>query len=433
MNLESDTSRPKLTFLTQWFDPEPALKGQAFAEALAERGFDVEVVTGFPNYPGGKLYKGYRIRPISRSTAGQVAVTRLALYPSHDKSRVGRTLNYLSFFASSLFYLLFMARRSDVILAYHPPATVTLSAAIAGKLRRIPVAVDIQDMWPDTLRATGMISNTWILAAIGKVCAWTYRHVDRIIVLSHGFAELLRQRSIPAEKVTVIHNWADETAAGTNGRADPVALGKDAEFHILFAGNMGAAQGLEMVLEAAALVAGNSPRIVFDFLGSGIELNDLVRKAKDMKLDNVRFLPRVPPEEVGPYLAAADGLLVHLRNDPLFSITVPSKTQTYLAAGRPVVMAVAGDAADLIRQSGGGIVVEPENPAELARAVTDLARMSTEERTEMARRAKAFYFRELSFDHGVSRFVRVLSDLVAKKTAVQAPVGDGKTGFNPPV
>lgn len=406
--------RPRLIVLKQGFDPEPTMKGAAFARCLGELGFDVEVVTGFPNYPGGKVYDGYRIRPIRRMTMQGVAVTRLALYPSHDKSRIGRVLNYVSFFLSAAFYLTFFARRADVIYAYHPPLTVAMAAEVAGFVRRVPVVLDVQDMWPDTLRATGMIGNDRLLGAVGRVCRWTWRRAAHIVVLSGGFRRLLMERGVPAEKITVIPNWADEQAVMVASDARPGALTAPGKFRVLFAGNMGPAQALDAVLDAAAILAGQRPEVEFCFLGSGLETARLETRAEKEGLANVRFLPRVPMAEVGAYLAAADCLLVHLKADPLFAITIPSKTQAYMAAGKPVIMAVEGDAAEMVRQSQGGVVVPPEDAKALAEAVARLADLTPEELAEYGANARHFYTSHLSFEQGTRNLADVLAMVAGK-------------------
>ena len=194
----------RVLLLMQWFDPEPTFKGMVFARELVRHGFEVEVLTGFPNYPGGKVYPGYRIKLLQREVIDGVQVTRVPLYPNHDLSAIKRVLNYASFAASSLVYGLFMARRADVIYAYHPPLTVGITASLIRLLRRIPVVYDIQDMWPDTLRATGMLNNARALNAVEAVCQWVYRRVDHMVVLSPGFKRLLMQRGVPETKVNGI-------------------------------------------------------------------------------------------------------------------------------------------------------------------------------------------------------------------------------------
>ena len=402
----------RILLLTQWFDPEPTFKGLVFARELVRQGYEVEVLTGFPNYPGGKIYPGYRMRWRQSEVIDAVQVTRVPLYPSHDQSKIGRVLSYVSFAASSLFYGLFGAKRPDVIYAYHPPLTVGISAAFIRFFRRTPVVYDIQDMWPDTLRATGMFANERALRVVSKVCDWVYRHVDRIVVLSPGFKLLLIERRVPEQKVDVIYNWCAEDALAVPQLALPEAFPGSDKFRILFAGNMGKAQALDAVLEAAELLKQRAPGLVFVLLGGGLEVERLKQSAAERTLDNVIFLPPVPMSEVGAYLTEADALLVHLKKDPLFTITIPSKTQAYMAVGKPILMAVDGDAADLVLQAECGRVAESESPESLADAAMELMRLSTEERVTMGRNSQRFYQENLSLRVGVGRFGKIFNELV---------------------
>jgi colanic acid biosynthesis glycosyl transferase WcaI len=399
--------RPRLIMLTQWFEPEPTFKGLVFARELKEKGFDVEVVTGFPNYPGGKVYDGFNIRLLQRETIGGIHLTRVPLYPSHDRSAFLRIVNYVSFFLSSTFYLIFVARRADILYAYHPPLTVGLAAAVAKLFRKTPTVVDIQDMWPDTLSATGMLNNKSILKLVSRVCHWVYRHVSHIVVLSPGFRSLLIDRGVPNEKITVIYNWADEASISDLKTERPEAMRDATKFRLLFAGNLGRAQGLDTVLDAAKLVAVTNPAIVFNFLGGGLDVDRLTARAEAEKITNVSFLPKVPMTEVGNYLAAADCLLVHLRADPLFAITIPSKTQAYMAAGKPIIMAVDGDAANLVTDSGCGFIVSSENARSLADAVCNLYGKSPADRKEMGLAGRRYYEDQLSLNQGVDKFLAV--------------------------
>lgn len=403
----------RILFVTQWFDPEPVLKGMHFAQALAKRGHTIEVVTGFPNYPGGRLYDGYRIRPIMRETHGMVQVTRLALFPSHSHRKLGRIANYISFWLSTFLYLLFLAPRADVLYAYHPPITVGLAAAMARVFRRTPTVLDVQDMWPDTLRATGMIGNPLALRIIGTVSAWVYRHVDRINVISPGFARVLQNRGVSVGKIDMVFNWAPEVPDSKPMEVQP--FNSAHRFRLLFAGNMGPAQGLEAVLHAAARVQVQDAGIGFYFLGAGISVEALKAQAVTLGLDNVVFLPRVGLNVVSSYLQAADALLVHLSKDPLFEITIPSKTQAYLAAGKPIILAVAGDAADLISRSGAGVTVPPENPEALAAAVLEMAALPYHARAELGSKARTFYRDELSLARAVSRLETIFWQMVARR------------------
>ncbi|ATP43802.1 glycosyltransferase WbuB [Pseudomonas putida] len=394
----------RILLLTQWFDPEPTFKGLVFARELVAQGFEVEVLTGFPNYPGGKVYTGYRVKLLQREVIDGVRVTRVPLYPSHGQGGLGRVLNYVSFAASSLLYGLFGARRPDVIYAYHPPLTVGISAALIRMFRRVPVVYDIQDMWPDTLRATGMFSNERALRLVGRICDWVYRRMDQIVVLSPGFKRLLIERGVPATKIDLIYNWCAEEVVCTEGVSAPAGFPDSSRFRVLFAGNMGKAQALDAVIEAAAMLKKQAPGIALVFLGGGVDTERLKALCCDRQLDNVTFLPGVPMSQVGAYLASADALLVHLKKDPLFAITIPSKTQAYMAVGKPLLMAVEGDAADLVREADCGLVVEPENAQSLADACMALAALDVPAREQMGERAARFYQRELSLKVGAGRF-----------------------------
>ena len=401
----------RVLLLTQWFDPEPTFKGQVFARELMRQGFDVEVVTGFPNYPGGKVYPGYKIKWLQREIVDGVHITRVPLYPNHNQSAIKRVLNYASFASSVLFYGLFMAQRPDVIYAYQPPLTVGISAALIRLFRRIPVVLDIQDMWPDTLRATGMVSNPKILNRVAAVCSWVYRHVDRVVVLSPGFKDLLVERSVPPAKLEVIFNWADEKSLEAPTGQLPSAFPGPDKFRIVFAGNIGKAQALDAVLDAAAVLQAWASKVCFVMIGGGVEVDRLKLRAADLKLNNIAFLPPVPMAEVGTLLRAADALLVHLRKDPLFKITIPSKTQAYMAVGKPLLMAVDGDAADLVLQSGGGLVAESENSASLVAAAETLQKLSQAERQAMGARAQSYYRTHLALPVGVGKFGKIFNEL----------------------
>lgn len=400
-------ARPRLILLTQWFDPEPTCKGLLFARTLKDRGYDVEVVTGFPNYPGGKVYKGYRVKLIEREFMEGVAITRLALYPSHDNRVLPRIINYLSFFMSALLYLTFFARSANVLYAYHPPLTVGLAAAIAKLVRRTPTVLDIQDMWPDTLSATGMLNSPMLLGMVGLVCQWIYARMTHLVVLSPGFQRLLIERGVPSEKISIIYNWADEGAINTTSSTRPALMPNDGRFRVLFAGNMGLAQDLDNVLDAAKIVTASNNNIDFCFLGDGLEARRMHQRVKSEMLSCVLFFPKVPMADVGGYLAAADCLLVNLRSDPLFEITIPSKTQAYLSAGRPIIMAVSGDAALLVKKSAAGLTVPPGDAPALANAVLEMAAMSDLERKKMANAGKEYYKTYLSLNRGVDAFDKI--------------------------
>lgn len=412
----------RVLLLSQWFEPEPTFKGMLFARELRRRGYEVEAVTGFPNYPGGRIYPGYRLGWRRKETIEGISVARLFLYPSHDSSPVKRIATYASFAFSALIYCLFSAEKPDVIYVYQLP-TAAFAAVIAGKIRGVPVVFDIQDIWPDTLRATGMVGNENVLRWVGRALQWIYSRATAIVVLSPGFRRVLITRGVPESKLSVIYNWCDADALSNPGATELEGMPGPEFFRIVFAGNMGKAQSLDSILEAAAQLESSHPRIRFVLIGGGVELPRLRAAAEREGRTNVVFVPRLPMNRVGAYLRAADAVLVHLKDDPLFSITIPGKTQAYMALGKPILMAVAGDAADLVREAGCGVAASPGEPASIAAAAISLAELSADELRRMGDRGADYYRERLSVRVGVDKFATVFRRAI-EMNVKQRPVAE---------
>lgn len=395
----------KILIITQWFDPEPTFKGLLFAKKLSDEGNEVEVVTGFPNYPGGKIYEGYKMKPYETQEIEGVKVHRVALYPSHDSSGLKRALNYISFGISSFIFSLIKIRKADVIYAYHPPLTTSIFACFIGKIKRTPVVLDIQDLWPDTLKATGMLNNRTALKIASWFCNITYKLSNHIVVLSPGFKKRLVERGVRNDKIDVIYNWSDEKNLNRIF-IEKTKLPRDA-FNIVFAGNLGVAQGLPSIIDAAKLLDEKNIAINIIFVGSGIAKKASTKKVKEESISNVIFIPRVPMSEIGGILSQADALLVHLIKDELFSITIPSKLQTYMSIGKPIIIGVEGDAQELVAQSRCGLICESDNPSSIAECFERMAKMENIELQNMGNNAKNHYDEKLSLSVGVAKFLDV--------------------------
>lgn len=401
----------RIMIITQWFDPEPTFKGLLFAKELVARGFDVIVITGFPNYPGGKIYPEYRLKFMQKEYIEGVSIVRVPLFPSHGKSKIGRIVNYISFMLTSFIYGLFLSKKTDLIYAYHPPLTVGLSAIFIKLFRRIPIVYDIQDMWPDTLNATGMISNKHILNCVSKICSLIYKKADKLVVLSPGFKKQLIARGVNSEKIKIIYNWADEEVLRKTDDNEKDYFSSTSKFNILFAGNIGQAQGLDIVLEAADIIRSDCDNIYFWIIGDGLEQADLKKRAKKLKLENVRFFPAVNMNKIGPILRSADALFIHLKRDPLFKITIPGKTQAYMAVGKPIIMGVQGDAGNLIKKAKCGIIIEPEDAFDLSIAAKKMANFDRSELSKMSSNAIRYYDKNLSVRVGVDAFADIFKNL----------------------
>jgi len=201
----------RILFITQWFHPEPNFICLPLAKELIKLGHKVQVLTGFPNYPDGKIYDGYRVKLLQRENVDGVSIVRVPLYPSHDISGIGRIANYVSFALSAAAIGPWVVKSADVAYVYHPPAMVYLPAFVIRLLRRIPLVYNIQDLWPDTLLATGMFNNRSGLKLVNTWCKFIYKSTDKIVVISPGFKRMLCNRGVSPDKIEVVYNWCDDT------------------------------------------------------------------------------------------------------------------------------------------------------------------------------------------------------------------------------
>lgn len=379
----------RILILSQWYPPEPMKFLSEMAETLKAKGHDVVVLTGFPNWPEGKVYPGYKIKLWQKETIGGVPIVRIPLYPDHSQSKIPRILNYLSFIISGSLLGFFLIRRPDVIHAIQPPTTC-VPAWLLSRLWRIPFTYEVQDMWPETLQATGMMNNNTVLAVVAKYCDWVYRKAAALRVISPGFRRNLITKGVNGEKIHVISNWVDTDYYSP--RQPDVALsekfGFKGRFNILYAGTIGLAQGIETVLAAAKLVE-DIEQIQFVLAGGGLALDNLKEYAANHNITNVKFLGRQPMELMPDLYSLADILLVHLKDDPLFRITIPHKTLTYLSAGKPVLAAVEGDVAAIVNENGAGLTCCSGNPESVAENVRKLYGMSLNDRKRLGENGRA--------------------------------------------
>ncbi|HEU4962026.1 MAG TPA: glycosyltransferase family 4 protein [Sphingomonas sp.] len=379
-------------------------KGPRFVRALEAAGHRVTVVTGFPNYPDGKLHPGYRMRPVLRETLDGARVVRLPLYPSHDASSLRRALNFVSFFVSALLYCLFRRQRFDIAYVYQPPVTVGLAAALAGLVRPLPYMLDIQDLWPDSVAATGMRGARALAWLLRPVCRFVHARAAAILVQSEGMRRTLIARGIAPDRIVTILNWAD-----ADSPPDPARNTARDIFTMVYGGNLGRAQALSTVVEAAAIVERQRRDIRLHLYGDGIDAARLAEQADELSVTILDFPGRVSRAEIARRSAAADALLLHLADDPLFAITIPTKTQAYLAYGRPIVAGIAGEAAGLLERSGAALVVPPQDASALAAAICRLADLPAAERAAMGRRGRQFYETHLAFDRAIARTLSAIA------------------------
>jgi colanic acid biosynthesis glycosyl transferase WcaI len=404
----------RIGIISQWYDPEvgAAATFASIARTLAERGHEVLVVTGFPNYPSGTIYPGYRQRFHHRETVDGIQVHRAPLYASHDRRTVGRAANYLSFAMSGTVVTLSALKDVDVVLACSGPMTAAIPAVALNAMHRVPYALLVQDMWPQSVTASGFRGTSpdgKIEHALERLCDAVYRRAAAIAVTSPGMAPLIAERGVPSAKITMVANWADETyfRPVSPRPSVPAEFGGWPQFAVMYAGNLGEVQDLGIVVEAADLLRDRAD-IGFVFVGGGVAEASLWTDVRQRKLANVRFLGSQPRERMSDILALGDVQLICLRDLPVFRSTLPSKIQATLAAGRPIIGAVAGDAAAIIDASGAGVAVPPGSAPALAAAIDRMSRLRGDRRDRLGRNGRTYYETELGRAAGGARLETLL-------------------------
>jgi colanic acid biosynthesis glycosyl transferase WcaI len=399
----------RVGLLSQWFDPEPgpaSLPG-VLARGLAQRGHDVRVLTGFPNYPTGRVMPGYRMARRMEETLNDVRVRRVALYPSHDASPVRRVATYGSFAASALVSGVDALRGLDAIWVSNSPITVSLPMWFVRYVHKVPVVLHVLDLWPDSVRASGFVSHRRTLRALEHgMAAWCrgmYRSAGRVAYISPGVGELLARRGVAEDKLVYIPMWADENTLTPTGTDMRTELGIGAHQTVLvYAGALGAAQGLEALVDACAMVA-DDRRFVCLVAGSGVSEEALRERAQTSGATNIRFLGRLPKERMPALMATGDVHFVGLRSTGMAAYTMPSKVQATLASGRAMLVAADGDVATVARESGAGVTVRADDAHSIAEGIRAMCDMSRDELREMGRRGRAYYARTFSVESGVER------------------------------
>lgn len=404
----------RVLLMTQWYDPESGSAAQASvtARALARRDVHLEVLTGFPNYPSGKLVDGYRVRPYQREVRDGITVHRAPLWPSHDGRAARRAANYLSWSAGASGVALAKVRRADVVLVHLTPATAALPAMALNAVRGVPYVVHVQDLWPQAVLTSGFLDDQrmqMVERPLNAMCDAIYSRSAAIAATSPGMVPLIAARGISLEKIAVATNWADESVFRPSAPDRELAgqLGITRPFTLMYAGNMGQYQSLDTVLHAAERLR-HRHDIGFALVGGGIEEQGLRDRARGMNLDSVVFVPSVPFKKMTSVLALGDVHLVSLLDLPLSRATLPSKLQATMACGKPILGAVTGDPAEVIQRARAGEVVQPGDSAALATAVEAMADAPRGQLVEIGRRAREYYLNEFSEDVSVTRLLGLL-------------------------
>lgn len=405
----------KLLILSQYFWPEN-FRINDVVEGLAARGHAVTVYTAMPNYPTGRFFAGYGWRGPYRERYKAADVRRAPIFARGSGGGMRLALNFASHaLFSTLLAPLLVRGRFDAILVYEPsPMTIGIPARALRALKRAPVLFWVQDLWPESLAATGAVKSRTALGIVDRLIKWIYRGCDRVLVQSEAFIPSVRSHGVPEARIRYLPNSAENFYRKLAPSAhDAEAAELPAGFRVMYAGNIGAAQDFPTILAAAELLR-DAPQIQWIIVGEGRMRGWVEEEVSRRRLSNIRLLGQRPPERMPRYFAHADVLLATLRREPIFAYTIPSKIQTYIACGRPVVAALDGEGGRIIREAGAGWAVPAEDPKALADAVLAASRTPDVELRAMGDRGEAWFREHFEREKLLSRLEAELAEVAAR-------------------
>jgi colanic acid biosynthesis glycosyl transferase WcaI len=405
----------KVLFFSDHFYPEPSAPAAHVYERAAlwvRAGHDVTVITAAPNFPEGRVYEGYRNRWRHREDLHGIRVVRVKTYMARNEGFFRRTLDYISYMVSSFFFAWFEPR-PDVVVSTSPHLFAAVGGVVHALLRRVPHVFELRDLWPATIAANTGVQKGFTYRTLERLELWLYRRSARILAFTDAYRRDLIERGIPDRKIDVVVNGANLSMFTPAEARDPEVLrefGLEGHFVVGYVGTLGLSQGLENVIEAAALLRDASVRIFF--VGVGAAREPLEQEVRKRGLRNVIFAPRQRKEDVPRFWSVCDVSLVHLKNDPVFSTVIPSKIFESMAMGLPMIYCgPAGEGSEIVVRHEAGVYAEGGNPQALANAIERLSR-DPAERARLARNSagSAFeYSRERQAERSLAVFQKALA------------------------
>jgi len=381
-----------ILIISQYFWPEN-FRINDLALGLVERGNKVTVLTGIPNYPDGRFFPGYGIFKRSREEYGGVRIVRIPVVPRGRGGALRLIINYLSFTANACLLAPFLLRsKFDIIFFSLSPLTEGIPALVMKKMKQIPVMFWVQDLWPESLSATGLVKSSLVLKTVEKMIRFLYLRCDRILVQSRAFIPVIEKRGGDAKRIAYFPNSAEELYRPVSVESDaPERKNIPEGFCVMFAGNIGTAQDFETILSAAEQLK-EYDDIHWVIVGDGRLRPWVEAQIEERGLTKTfHLLGRHPVELMPRFFSIADVMLVTLKKEYIFSLTIPSKVQSYLACAKPIIAAIDGEGARIIKEAGAGIACPAENPYALASAVLKIHRMSNADLHDMGLRGRSYF------------------------------------------
>lgn len=410
----------RILVVTQYFWPEN-MRINDLVRDFTEKGHSVTVLTGLPNYPEGEVFEQFKAAPERFSQYHDARIVRVPMLPRHKRS-ISLILNYLSFFTSASVAGAYKLRgeQFDAVFVYAvSPIMAAIPALVLGRLKKAPVFVWVLDLWPETLRAVGVLKNPKLLSLVGKMVSWIYNRTDYLLMQSHGFFDNVKTyctKDIAPERLVYFPSWAEDDFSAAHTPDSTLLAADDNVFTVVFAGNLGEAQDLPAVLDAAEQLVGKVA-VRWVIVGDGRMSEWLSQEVRSRGLDNVLLLGRHPLEEMPGLFARADALLVSLKTNDVFEKTIPGKVQAYLASGRPLLGMINGEAARVIDESGAGLTCASGDAQGLARITLALANTEAMQLQVMGESGREYYLKHYSKSRLLARLEELFQNATLRKVS----------------
>ena len=408
----------KILLLSQYYFPEERtapLNLYNMSIDLIKMGHTVMVLTGIPNHPYGKYYQGYKLKLLQKEIVEGVEIFRVPIYPDHSMSILKRMIGYFSFSLSALFIGSFILRdkKVDIIFSYLPPLTVGIPARILSITKKAPIVYWMTDLWPENLLATGKKLGRFSIYLIRLVENWVYSTGKRVTVNSEGFIPNLINKKVEMNKLDVISDYADPKIFYPMKYNDDLAMKYKLKnkFIIMYAGNIGKVQGIHHLINAAGKFQKNS-NIHLVLIGDGTELNILKKLVSEKQITNVSFISKKPMNKISQYLALADVLILHLIENEVFKMQMPSKLIAYMAVQKPILCAFEGTAAKIVKNTNSGITCKSSDEDEIFFQMKKMLEMDRSILDEMGRNARSTYLEKFTREIQNTNVEKILYDAI---------------------
>ena len=381
-----------ILIVTPHFYPEN-FRINDFAVEFDKRGHNISVLTSVPDYPNGKFYEGYGVFKNNRETYNGIKIYRAPLIPRGSGSNLRLALNYISFVVGGIFTSLFLLKNKiDLIFVFEPsPITVGIPAIFIKKIKKIPICFWVLDLWPESVVSAGNLKSSIVPDILNPIVKFIYKHSDKILVSSNGFINSIVEKGVNRDKIEFFPQWAEPIFKPMNSNKYLLRGVPENSFKIMFAGNIGEAQDFISILEAARLLR-NHQDIQWVILGGGRREEWVKSKIKEYEIEKCfHLLGSFPLEKMPEFYANADTMLFSLKDEYIFSITIPAKVQSYLACGKPILAMVNGEGGKIVVDAKAGFICAAESPHELVQNIIKMKNMGEKDLTKMGENARKYY------------------------------------------